>query len=223
MTAITMVLLGIGGLIGMIAWIWLLVLAFRSGIGWGLSVLLLSWTWIPVILFAVRHWDAAKRPVMLWAVGFFFSLAGYLLIILVPEASIASILEKSADFDDRSGVATETESSLLPPPRPTAVATHPSWEAVVKEVERDDAASWEAMVPTPTPISGRPDEGRLSWDELTGQIGTKVILDLNNDTTITAALEAVEPHRLRIRHVIGGGEASYWIDREQIERIRVAN
>lgn len=222
MTALAMGLLVIGGLIGLAAWVWLLVVAFRAGIGWGLLILLLSWTWVPVIIFAVRRWEAAKRPIMLWAVGFFLSLAAYLIAAFALGTGFDSIVEEAGGLTARSEPVTESDRSILPPPRPTAEPTHPSWEAVVQEVSREDGADWETMVPTPTPITGRPG-GWLSWDELPDFLGRRMVLELENNTITTAALEAVEPDRIRIRHIIGGGETSYWIDRDQVALIRLAD
>lgn len=223
MTALTMGLLIIGGLIGLAAWVWLLVAAFRAGIGWGLLILLLSWSFIPVIVFAVRHWETAKRPLMLWAVGVLVSLAGYLIAFFALGMEMGSMADETGEIMARPSAEIESESSILPPPRPTAEPTHQSWEAVVREIDQDDDTSWEAMVPSPTPATGRPSEGLLNWDELPEFIGQTLILELDNNTIMTAKLESVEPGRIRMRHVIGGGEASYWIERDQIERIRVAD
>ena len=44
-----------------------------------------------------------------------------------------------------------------------------------------------------------------------------------DEESLRAALEGAETDRVRIRHVIGGGEASYWIERDQITNIRLAN
>lgn len=232
MTTMTMVLLIVGGLIGLVGWIWLLVAAFRTGIGWGLLILLLGWSCIPVIIFAVRHWESAKRPIMLWAAGFLVSLAGYLVAFFVLGMEMSSMVEETGEVTTRPDAEIESESSLLPPQRPTAEPTHPSWEAVVREMDQADQADqahnadnadWETMVPSPTPATGRPSEGLLNWDELPKFIGQTLILELDNNTIMTAKLESVEPGRIRMRHVIGGGEASYWIERDQIERIRVAD
>ena len=54
-------------------------------------------------------------------------------------------------------------------------------------------------------------------------IGHVVVVELISSTVMTTALEAVEPDRLKVRHVIGGGEASYWIEREQVKQIRCEN
>ena len=221
--ALTVVLLTIGGLIGFAAWVWLLVAAFRVGIGWGLLIFLLSWTWIPVIIFAIRYWKEAKRPLMLWGVGFVFSMAAMLIAIFALGMDFDSIIDETDGLIAQPAAETESEESILPRPRPTAQPTHPSWEAVVREIDRDKGDTWEALVPSPTPITGRPGEGWLRWDELTNHIGHLMVVELKNSTVMTTAMEAVEPDRLRVRHVIGGGEASYWIERSQVDRIRRAD
>ena len=221
--ALIAVLLVIGGLIGFAAWVWLIVVAFRVSVGWGLLVLLLSWTWVPIIIFAVRYWEKAKRPIMLWGVAFVLHLAAVLIATLALGIELGSIVDETGGLIARPGAEVNIEDRVLPPQRPTAEATHPSWEAIVREIDRDKGDSWESHVPLPTPVTGGSRKGLLSWDEAAGYIGRAVILELNNNTTMTAALEVVEPDRLRVRHVIGGGEASYWIERDQVKRIRRAN
>jgi hypothetical protein len=216
-------LLVIGGLIGFVAWVWLIVTAFRASVGWGLAILLLSWTWVPVIIFAVRHWQAAKRPILLWGLGFSFSLAAYLIAVFALGSDLSSIVEDASSRLAKPDAEIKTPNEVLPPPRPAAVPTPPSWESILQEVDRDTNNSWETLVPSPTPGSGRPGQGWLEWDEAIDYIGRPVVIVLTNNTTMTAALEAVEPHRLRVRHIIGGGEASYWIDRDQVAQIRLAN
>lgn len=216
---LTTALLLTGGLIALAAWIWMIVIAFRAGIGWGLLILLLGWTLIPVVIFAVYHWDDVKQPVVLYAFG----------LVLGGIGSVIS----STGLEGGHGPATaggsvagaaqrevEARPDVLPPPRPTALPTHPSWEAVVGEIDGEPARSWESLVPSPTPVTGRPGGGGLGWDELAGRIGSTVVLELANNTIVTATLEAVEPDRVRVRHVIGGGEASYWIGRDEIALVR---
>jgi hypothetical protein len=216
--ALTMLLFVVGGLIGLAAWIWLVVVAFRVSTGWGVVILLLSWTWVPVIIFAVQHWDMAKRPVLLTVASVVVTVAASLVAFLVVGVELGSaMLAGDATTAPEAGDATGTV--VLPPPRPTAAPTHPSWESVVEEMDRDAGASWETFVPSPTPVqSGR---RTLSWDRCASRIGRLIELDLANNTTVIAVLEAIEPNRLRVRHSIGGGEASYWIERDQIVSIRI--
>lgn len=218
---LTMVLLALGGLVGLAAWIWLLVVAFRVSLGWGLVIFFLSWTWIPVIVFAVKYWDLAKRPIMLYAACFVISGAAYLIAVFAIGMNLDSMVD-DADLVAMPSADVEADKPVLPPPRPTALPTHPSWEAIVNEVDRDrDDTSWEELVPSPTPATGRPDQ--LSWAELNSYGGRTVIIDIKRGVPITATLEGAQGDRVRVRHVIGGGEASYWIEREKITSIRLAH
>ena len=66
---ITVVL--IGGIIGVIAmlisWIWVVVIAFRESIGWGIGSLLLN----PIaLIYALMNRDRCKRPLLLFSAGF---------------------------------------------------------------------------------------------------------------------------------------------------------
>jgi hypothetical protein len=222
MMILTTVLLVIGGLIGLVAWIWLLVVAFRVGVGWGLLIFFLGWTWIPIIVFAVNHWDLAKRPIMLSVLGVVISGAAYAIAVFVIGTNLDALAEEAGALSATPGADSERERPVLPPPRPSALPTHPSWEAIVREVDReDDDTTWEEFVPSPTPVTNRANQ--LSWSELNAHVGRAVVIELVRGTPITAALEGAEADRVRIRHVIGGGEASYWIERDQITSIRLAN
>jgi hypothetical protein len=219
---LTTVLLALGGLIGLAAWIWLLVVAFRVSLGWGLVIFFLSWTWIPVIIFAVKHWDLAKKPIILYAVFVGISGAAYLIAVFIIGINLESIVEDRGGIVAMPGAEVESDSPVLPPPRPTAMPTHPSWEAIVNEVDRDvEDTSWEELVPSPTPATGRPDQ--LSWAELNSFAGRTVIIGIKRGVPITATLEGAKGDRVRVRHVIDGGEASYWIEREKITGIRLAH
>ncbi len=215
--ALTMLLFALGGLVGFIAWIWLVVVAFRVGSGWGVVMLLLSWTLIPVIIFAIRNWDFAKRPVALVVAGLIVNLVASVVAFSVVGIELGSVV---ADTKVPGSITAENESrpELLPPPRPTAQPTHPSWEAVVEEMDRDTGNNWESFVPSTTPVDPR--SAILSWDQAATRIGRTVVVELANSSTVTAVLEAVEPDRIRVRHTIGGGEASYWIERDQVVAIR---
>ena len=215
--AVTTLLFTLGGLVGFVAWIWLVVVAFRVGTAWGVVILLLSWTWIPVIVFAVQHWDLAKRPVLLVAAAIILNLVGTVVAFSVVGVDLGSMMA-DREVPPAAPAGDRSSPELLPPPRPTAQPTHPSWEAVVDEMDRDTGSNWETFVPSPTPVDQR--NAILTWDQAAARIGRTVVIELANASTVTAVLEAVEPDRIRIRHTIGGGEASYWIERNQVIAIR---
>lgn len=212
----TAILMTVGGVICLVSWIWLLVVAFRVSVVWGLVLFFLAWTLVPIIVFALGNWDEAKRPLILYGLGLTFVVVAYLAALRAVAEELDSFAEKNQPLVTAEDPETANNDPILPPPRPTTLPTHASWEAVVDEIDGDPDADWETLVPSPTPATGG-----LEWDELESLIGRKMILELKNGTVTTAALEAVEAHRLRIRHVIGGGEASYWIERDRITRIRL--
>ncbi|PWU01104.1 MAG: hypothetical protein C5B53_03240 [Candidatus Melainabacteria bacterium] len=59
-------LMGLGGLISMIGYVWFLVVSFRQSVVWGLVVLLVPFAWI---VFAIKHWSTAKLPCSLLVGG----------------------------------------------------------------------------------------------------------------------------------------------------------
>jgi uncharacterized membrane protein len=65
-------LLIVGLILGVVGGIWLLVVAFKTSIWWGLGSLLIA----PVALvFVIMHWQPSKKP-------FFIYLAGLILVII---------------------------------------------------------------------------------------------------------------------------------------------
>jgi hypothetical protein len=72
MATLGMILTAIGGIMAVVGGIWVIVLAFRSSILWGLLSLFIS----PVaIYFAIKNWAIAKRP-------FLIEIAGVVIMII---------------------------------------------------------------------------------------------------------------------------------------------
>lgn len=61
------ILLFIGLIPMLVGSIWLLVTAFQESILWGLGTLLVPFVGL---IFVIMHWDAAKKPFLIWAAGF---------------------------------------------------------------------------------------------------------------------------------------------------------
>lgn len=218
------VLLILGGVLGLIGYVWLIVEAFRVSLGWGLAVLLLGWTWVPLILFAVGHWPAARRPLLVWGIGFVVSVLASAVTFLGVGAQVLSSASAPEARTDETGRPAGPAPGVLPPPRPTALPTHPSWEAVVSELGKDQAptqevSSWEELVPE---RREPPATASIPWQELSRYAGRRVEIDLANGTEVTAQLVGAEAERIRVRHVVGGGVVAYWIARDQVVAIRPA-
>lgn len=70
------ILLFIGLIPMLVGSIWLLVTAFQESILWGLGTLLVPFVGI---IFVIMHWDAAKKPFLIWAAGFVPYIIGMIL------------------------------------------------------------------------------------------------------------------------------------------------
>jgi len=66
----------IGAVLGLVGGIWLLVVAFRTSILWGLGSL-----FIPpvIIIFAIMHWGDAKKPFLIALCSIPFYVAGFVM------------------------------------------------------------------------------------------------------------------------------------------------
>jgi hypothetical protein len=62
-------------IVSLVGFVWLCVLAFKEHVGWGLAVFFLSP--IGAIVFAIKHWQASKKPFLIYAASTvaFFVLA----------------------------------------------------------------------------------------------------------------------------------------------------
>lgn len=73
----------IGLLISVVAGIWLLVVAFKTSVWWGLGSLLIPFV---ALIFVIVHWSVAKKP-------FLWNLLGAVLII-VPLVTNPELMAK---------------------------------------------------------------------------------------------------------------------------------
>jgi hypothetical protein len=61
-----MALLAIGGILGIIGFVWLVILGFSESVLWGVGNLLLP---LCAGVFGVLHWHDAKIPTILYGIG----------------------------------------------------------------------------------------------------------------------------------------------------------
>jgi hypothetical protein len=66
-------LLIVGGILSIVGGIWLLVVAFKESVWWGLGSFFIPFVGL---VFAIMHWQVAKKP-------FLISLAGAVLLVVV--------------------------------------------------------------------------------------------------------------------------------------------
>ena len=73
MTFIGMSLMGIGMGLGLLGGIWLLIVAFKESIWWGLGSLFIPFV---SLIFVVLHWSVAKTPFLISLLSIVMVIAG---------------------------------------------------------------------------------------------------------------------------------------------------
>lgn len=84
-----MVLTAVGSIAAAVGGIWLIVLAFRKSVAWGLLCLFIS----PVaIVFAIQNWAIAKRPFLIEIGGVVILIIGSVLMGMGLSADMAALV-----------------------------------------------------------------------------------------------------------------------------------
>ncbi len=117
------------GLVSLVAYVWLVVVAFKRSVGWGIGVLLLSP--ISAIIFAVKYWQESKKPFLIYigsisasiamVFAMFAFMGGFAMMSLaskmsegeVGEAEVAAFMEQQTDRMEESGQLSEEEREQL--------------------------------------------------------------------------------------------------------------
>jgi len=74
MGTIGMILSVVGGIGCLIFAIQILILAFKTSIGWGLASLLIPFV---IFFYVAKNWEACKTPFLRWVVCFVVTMIGY--------------------------------------------------------------------------------------------------------------------------------------------------
>jgi hypothetical protein len=60
------ILSGLGGLAALVGTIWIVVIAFKESIAWGIGSFL---CFIVLLIYVAQHWEATKKPFLIWVGG----------------------------------------------------------------------------------------------------------------------------------------------------------
>ena len=106
-------------LVSLVGYIWLVAVAFKRSVGWGIGVLLLSP--ISAIIFAVKYWQESKKPFLIYigsvsasiamVFAMFAFMGGFAMMSLaskikdgeVTEADASAFIEQQMDRMENSG------------------------------------------------------------------------------------------------------------------------
>jgi hypothetical protein len=144
-------------LVSIIGSIWMLIAAVRVSILWFLAVIFIPGAFL---VFAVRHWDVAKKPFLLSAGP---GLVGIGAAILIPNlvADREQAAGSAPAIEEPAPAPRETAS----PPRETAPAPGRSEEFAERFLRGDASAS---CPPGATLSGARPPKGFALWCEQDG-------------------------------------------------------
>jgi hypothetical protein len=78
-------LLIIGAVISLIGGVWLLIIAFKDNIWWGLGSLLVP---LVSLIFVITHWEVSKRPFFVQLIGAAFIIAAMLMAPSTPQIAM---------------------------------------------------------------------------------------------------------------------------------------
>lgn len=114
-------------LVSLAGFVWLLVVAFRHSVGWGLLVLFLSP--ITALIFAVKNWEESRRPFLLYVGSGAASLAVMFAALAWFAGSAAVAMSDSVAEMDAEAVMASThaiEPGAEPPGAPDETNAAPA-------------------------------------------------------------------------------------------------
>ncbi len=235
MTMVWMVLMVVGVLISLAAFVWLLVIAFRESTVWGLACLLIPFV---VLVFAFKFWDEAKMPFFGILVGSFFALFGG---IGYSMTSVNLGIEEYADIGERVAWESPTVDPIeydqpgdLEGDQPGSAAEFPEPDQSVEEVDvvmapaavrntsdhEDALAILDESGETPPPPRPHRDGALVPLSELASHQGDRVVILLNSLERVSAYVVGVDNQTVQLRHRVGGGSVTYTIDFDDIKEVR---
>ena len=224
------VLLTIGGILYLGGWVMLLVLGFKKSVGWGLTILFLSWLVIPLIVFLVKYWDEARVGFLIMISGMLISsLAGFILVGSMASSAMAEFESLDMNQPQVSDLPYD-EPAEQPSPAPVVDdgATEPTVESAPESTPDSDFDDFEDDDATdPPPPAGTALGERVEWVPLANlsNLGAYkdelVELHMKDGTVLRVTLDDVQGNTLRVTQRMGGGALGYPINLDLIEQIKV--
>ncbi len=156
------------GLVTLVGYIWLVVVAFKRSVGWGIGVLLLSP--ISAIVFAVKYWQESKKPFLVFigsmsasiamVFAMFAFLGGFAVMSMankmsegeVGTADVAALMEQQLDRIEESGNLDEEERAQLQQMKQMVAVQEGGEEATPATANDSDQPP-----ANPTPVQSRPE------------------------------------------------------------------
>jgi hypothetical protein len=226
------ILMPVLGLVVFAAYVWLLVVAFKESALWGVLVLLFSP--ITAIIFAIKYWDQAKKPFLVY-VG---SGAASLAIVFMMFAMVGGqMMQMAAEVQDQMGDELADAQQASAPVPEAAVPTPPiqaevhqtgdagdTTEVVTTDVVTTDAVATPrqepAMVSTAvstTRVTRRGD--RIALSNIESHIGEKMRVETNEGSEFVGHYLGRRDDQLEFEKSMRSGSFSVFIGSHEIKSL----
>ena len=159
-------------IVSLVAFVWLCVLAFKEHIGWGLAVFFLSP--IGAIVFAIKHWQATKKPFLIYAgsTAAFFVLAifafsamgGFQMMDMAHRMSQGEEISDEEATEFMQAQIERMESSGMLSPQEEAELR--KMQEMIKGMQQEQSATESAKIDTTTVALNAPRPSRETLRDL---------------------------------------------------------
>jgi hypothetical protein len=138
------ILVFVFGVVGLVSYFWFVVLGFRRSALWGIGLLFLQP--ITTIVYAVKHWDEARRPTFVWLTGMAGTVTCFGLVIALGVAEAVSTVNAQGGLDLGSldAIAVENVGAMPSGNGPEGMGAAPAadvpdkdWEQVRQQIVAD--------------------------------------------------------------------------------------
>ncbi len=232
MTMAWMVLMVVGGLASLGAYVWLLVIAFRESAVWGLVCLFIPFA---VLVFGFKFWNDSKIP-------FLACLAGSILLVVggigYSMTSVNVGIEEFPDLGEQVGwdspaVDSSPDVEAVEGDEPVQEewleldGASPEVDEIMQSASdlralgHDDALSMlDEVDEEPPPPRPHRDGSLVPVSKLGSLQGERVVIVLNTLERVSAYVVSVDSETVLLRHRVGGGSVTYPIDFDDIKEVR---
>ncbi len=133
-----------GGLLSLLAGLWLVVAAFRTSFLWGAIVLLVPFA---ALVFVFMEWSRAAKPFLLSLVAMSVLLTGFVMVAkkMRPDSpGVRALAEKlgitaEKTAEDGTGLSGAAENAAIPEPTPAQVLSQEELEQMQKALNATSA------------------------------------------------------------------------------------
>jgi hypothetical protein len=217
------------GLVAFAAYVWLLVVAFKESALWGVLVLLLSP--ITAIVFAIKYWDRAKKPFLVYVGSGAASLAiVFMMFVMVGGQMMqmaAEVQEGVSEELANAQPASEPIEEPSAPAMPVQAEVHqPGDDGAEPEmvtVETTDALPQEPQQQEPEPVAPthvtrRGD--RIPVSQIESHVGEKMRVAMTDDSDFVGRYLGRRDGQLEFEKTLGAGSFSVFVSSHEIASLQ---